>query len=89
MPIFEHQRDRNVPLDEFREVTDFVRSQRAGRPGSAFDFVLEGATKASTGKDHTTPYAEAGLTWWVEALGWWRGGVTAAARRIAEGPATL
>ena len=86
MPIFEHQRDRNVPLDEFREVTDFVRHRRADRTAEPFDFVLEGATTATTAKEQTTPYAEAGLTWWVEALGWWRGGVNAAAERIGQGP---
>jgi len=27
-----------------------------------------------------------GLTWWVEALGWWRGGVDSARQRIDAGP---
>jgi hypothetical protein len=32
------------------------------------------------------PYVAAGLTWWIEALGWWRGDLTAARDRIAAGP---
>src|SRR4051794_7049384 len=32
------------------------------------------------------PYAEAGLTWWIEAFGSWRGGLHTANSRIAEGP---
>jgi hypothetical protein len=26
------------------------------------------------------------MTWWIEALGWWRGGTQTAASRIADGP---
>ena len=36
--------------------------------------------------DRVAPYADAGLTWWVEALGWWRGDVDDARRRVAAGP---
>jgi len=32
------------------------------------------------------PFAAAGMTWWIEALGWWRGGTRAAASRIEDGP---
>jgi len=32
------------------------------------------------------PYVDAGLTWWIEAMGWWRGGVDGARERIAAGP---
>ncbi|MFZ5847644.1 MAG: hypothetical protein ACOYX5_09720 [Actinomycetota bacterium] len=31
-------------------------------------------------------YAEAGLTWWVEKLGWWRGDLDHTRRRIKDGP---
>jgi alkanesulfonate monooxygenase SsuD/methylene tetrahydromethanopterin reductase-like flavin-dependent oxidoreductase (luciferase family) len=89
MPIFDRQRERNVPLDEFGQAADFVRAQRGDRASEPFDLVLEGATEAATAGRRTTPYAEAGLTWWVEAFGWWRGGVTAAAERIHQGPAPV
>jgi hypothetical protein len=32
------------------------------------------------------PYLEAGLTWWIEALGWWRGSPRDAMRRVRQGP---
>jgi len=35
------------------------------------------------------PYVEAGLTWWIEALGWWRGTPEDAMTRITLGPPLL
>ena len=32
------------------------------------------------------PYAAAGATWWVEAMGWWRGALATARDRITAGP---
>ncbi|HUK72214.1 MAG TPA: hypothetical protein VLW50_26175 [Streptosporangiaceae bacterium] len=32
------------------------------------------------------PYARVGLTWWVEALGWWRGSTADALSRVRQGP---
>ncbi|MCY1143424.1 LLM class flavin-dependent oxidoreductase [Actinoplanes sp. Pm04-4] len=176
MPIYQHQRERNVSIDEFRATVAFVRGEMAGRGsadatvegrgeiasqggadptakgrgemasqggtasaaegrgemagergteatalsrgriaerggadataewrgemaglGSAgtgrgssqpnmFDFVLEGATEAATAADQTAAYSAAGLTWWIEALGYWRGGVAFAGKRISHGP---
>ena len=57
-----------------------------GEQARPYDFVLEGATDAATATGQTAPYAEAGLTWWIEAFGYWRGGVAVAAERIAQGP---
>jgi hypothetical protein len=31
-------------------------------------------------------YARAGLTWWIEALGWFRGPLEVARERIRRGP---
>ncbi len=53
------------------------------------DLVVEGLT---TGQDRSAaceavaPYAEAGVTWWIEKLGWMRGGLAASQARIAAGP---
>jgi hypothetical protein len=47
---------------------------------------LEGATKPGTAAGHIAPYAAAGATWWVEAMGWWRGDLTTARDRITAGP---
>jgi alkanesulfonate monooxygenase SsuD/methylene tetrahydromethanopterin reductase-like flavin-dependent oxidoreductase (luciferase family) len=78
MPLFADQRARNVPVEEFRAAASFVRDRAA----SVVDLALEGASRAAT---DVTPYADAGLTWWIEALGWWRGGTAAGAARIAAG----
>ena len=80
MPIFDNQREAMVPVDEFDRAASFVRGL-AARP---VDIALEGATAA--GQTGLAPYAGAGLTWWIEACGWWRGGVDPARSRIAAGP---
>jgi hypothetical protein len=35
------------------------------------------------------PYLQAGLTWWIEALGWWRGSLQDAMNRVRQGPPAL
>ena len=85
MPTFEHQRVRNVAAEDFIEAASFVREQTPGQ----FDIALEGATEAESAIQHIAPYAAAGLTWWVEALGWWRDDRADAATRIAKGPPTI
>ncbi|XVU27610.1 LLM class flavin-dependent oxidoreductase [Actinoplanes sp. CA-054009] len=74
MPTFEAQRDRNVPPGDFAAAAAFV---------GGGDIALEGA---ATSAAQIAPYAAAGMTWWVEACGWWRGGRSAAAERIIQGP---
>ncbi|GAB2572338.1 hypothetical protein Aab01nite_03320 [Paractinoplanes abujensis] len=86
MPIFRNQRERNVPVEEFAQVVDFVRAEGAGE---GFDLVLEGATEPATAVELTRPYGERGLTWWIEALGYWRGGAGFAEERIRRGPAAV
>jgi alkanesulfonate monooxygenase SsuD/methylene tetrahydromethanopterin reductase-like flavin-dependent oxidoreductase (luciferase family) len=82
MPTFEDQRGANVPAGRFAAATAYLRERTSG----LFDIALEGATD---GPDAALDgYAEAGMTWWVEALGWWRGDRADAKRRIAAGPPT-
>ena len=69
---------RRCPRAKLAAVVDYVAGLRGGAP---FDVAVEGATTA--GADETGrigAYAQAGLTWWVEALGWWRGDVPGAGR---------
>jgi hypothetical protein len=50
---------------------------------------LEGRTDGAApdrGGGHVAPYRDAGLTWWIEALGWWRGTPADALTRIRQGP---
>jgi hypothetical protein len=75
---------RATPSSELRAVVDYVAAHRDGAP---FDVAVEGVTAA--GADETArigAYVEAGLTWWVEALGWWHGDVPGARARIDAGP---
>lgn len=77
--------DANVPRELLAEAVAFVRGKRAADAGP-FDVVLEGATP---GAPPLAEYVDAGLTWWVEKLGWWRGDLEATRRRIRQGPPTL
>ncbi|GGS91347.1 LLM class flavin-dependent oxidoreductase [Nonomuraea spiralis] len=81
MPTFrDFGRERPVPVGEFARVADFLAAQRGSLEG--FDLALEG--RAADGL--VEGYAAAGMTWWVEAMGWWRGGVADARRTIETGP---
>jgi alkanesulfonate monooxygenase SsuD/methylene tetrahydromethanopterin reductase-like flavin-dependent oxidoreductase (luciferase family) len=81
MPTFhEYGRERPVPVSEFARVVDFLAEQRGSLAG--YDVALEG--RAADGL--VDAYAAAGMTWWVEAMGWWRGGAEEARTTIAAGP---
>jgi alkanesulfonate monooxygenase SsuD/methylene tetrahydromethanopterin reductase-like flavin-dependent oxidoreductase (luciferase family) len=88
MPIHaDHSRGRTMPPGLVAEIRDHVAAMRPA--GAAFDLALEGATAERTGDDaRLQAYAAAGVTWWVEAMGWWRGGPDAARDRIVAGPPT-
>ncbi|WP_433220469.1 LLM class flavin-dependent oxidoreductase [Dactylosporangium sp. CS-047395] len=77
MPTFEDQRTSPVPLDALAGAAAFV-------PGK--DLALEGFTTGPADAPRVTPYADAGATWWIEALGWWRGDLDAARTRVEAGP---
>ncbi|MFI6266483.1 LLM class flavin-dependent oxidoreductase [Micromonospora sp. NPDC051006] len=85
VPTFAHAgRDIPVPVEDFADVVRFVAAERGSLDG--FDIGLEGWTSPGNATEIITPYAAAGLTWWIEAMGWWRGGVDAARDRILAGP---
>jgi hypothetical protein len=84
MPIFTYPKTSAVPVADFADVVEFLRGERGDLAG--FDIALEGTTTAVDAEKTIEPYAAAGLTWWVEAFGWWRGGVADARARIAAGP---
>ena len=76
-----------MPPDELRAVVQYTREHRS--TDGPFDVALEGHTDgaaADHGAAHVTPYVDAGLTWWIEAMGWWRGGPQEAMNRIRQGP---
>jgi hypothetical protein len=82
MPTFADQRSRNASVTEFVEAVSLLRGHASG----PLDIALEGATDPASASEQIAPYAAAGLTWWVEAMGWWRGGHAGAAARVADGP---
>jgi alkanesulfonate monooxygenase SsuD/methylene tetrahydromethanopterin reductase-like flavin-dependent oxidoreductase (luciferase family) len=82
MPTFERQRDHNPPVDDFAAAASLIRRLATGRP----DIALEGATDPHTASTRIAPYAAAGMTWWIEAMGWWRGDRSDARTRITQGP---
>ena len=62
-----------MPPGELRAVVQYTRQHRTG---TALDVILEGRTDGAApdrGAGQVAPYLEVGLTWWIEALGWWRG----------------
>jgi hypothetical protein len=77
---------RSIPVsvDDFADAVRFVAAQRGSLDG--FDVGLEGWTSPDNAAEVIAPYAAAGLTWWIEAMGWWRGGMEGARDRILAGP---
>jgi alkanesulfonate monooxygenase SsuD/methylene tetrahydromethanopterin reductase-like flavin-dependent oxidoreductase (luciferase family) len=79
-----------MPHDELRAVIAYTREHRTA--AGPFDVALEGRTDgaaADRGGRLVTSYASAGLTWWVEALGWWRGTPADAMNRVRQGPPVI
>jgi alkanesulfonate monooxygenase SsuD/methylene tetrahydromethanopterin reductase-like flavin-dependent oxidoreductase (luciferase family) len=73
-----------MPPGELRQVVDYVAAHRAD---TAFDVALEGRTSpGQQAAERIGEYVDAGLTWWVEALGWWRGDLSCARERVDAGP---
>jgi probable F420-dependent oxidoreductase len=77
----------NLSLDEIREMVSFIRSQRPS--GAPFDVMVGGDAPfddPARARDLLAEYAAAGVTWWMEGIGEWRGDVDAMARFIQHGP---
>jgi alkanesulfonate monooxygenase SsuD/methylene tetrahydromethanopterin reductase-like flavin-dependent oxidoreductase (luciferase family) len=79
-----------MPPAELRAVVAYTREHRT--EAGPFDVALEGRTDGSAadrGGQLVASYVPAGLTWWVEALGWWRGTPAEAMSRIRQGPPAI
>ncbi len=79
-----------MPPSELAAVLRYAGEHRESAAPLAV--ALEGRTDGSAadrGGAHVAPYREAGLTWWVEALGWWRGSPGDALARVRQGPPLL
>lgn len=72
---------------DLAEIVAYVAAHRES--DAAFDVVYEGQTWAidpSADRARVASYADAGLTWWVEKLGWFRGTLDDVRGRIRSGP---
>lgn len=81
-------RDATPTTAQLAEVVAFTRAERAAAgidAAAPFDVVVEGVS-AGPAPALVAPYADAGLTWWIEKLGWFRGPLDEMRARIAGGP---
>jgi alkanesulfonate monooxygenase SsuD/methylene tetrahydromethanopterin reductase-like flavin-dependent oxidoreductase (luciferase family) len=79
-----------MPPEELRAAVQYTREHRTS--SGPLEVALEGRTDGAVpgrGAGHVAPYLEAGLTWWIEALGWWRGSPQDAMTRVRQGPPLL
>ncbi|MFJ4095266.1 LLM class flavin-dependent oxidoreductase [Kitasatospora sp. NPDC089913] len=77
-----------MPPADLAAVVSYVRAQRPS-PEQPFDVVMEGRTSGvhrAADALVVAPYRAAGLTWWVEKLGWFSGPVDLVRTRIGAGP---
>jgi len=85
-PVFEGVASGQMPTPEqLAEVVSYTRAHRAD-DAAAFDVALECISTGEEDAALAARYADAGLTWWVEALGWFRGPLEAVRERIRRGP---
>jgi alkanesulfonate monooxygenase SsuD/methylene tetrahydromethanopterin reductase-like flavin-dependent oxidoreductase (luciferase family) len=80
-----HPHGSFMGISDLDEVVEFVRLHRTRR--DHFDVVMEGESKNPGELDRlANGYETAGLTWWIEKLGWWRGDLQSALARVRAGP---
>jgi alkanesulfonate monooxygenase SsuD/methylene tetrahydromethanopterin reductase-like flavin-dependent oxidoreductase (luciferase family) len=81
----------SMTAEDVRQVREYISQQRESLDG--FHLVVGGNTPAgdrTRAAEILAPFAEAGLTWWVEGLDWFGYKDPAAiAERISEGPPSL
>ena len=77
----------NLTLDEIREMVGFIQLQRPS--GVPIDVMVGGDApfnNPARARDILAEYAAAGVTWWIEGIGEWRGDVDAMTTFIQGGP---
>jgi alkanesulfonate monooxygenase SsuD/methylene tetrahydromethanopterin reductase-like flavin-dependent oxidoreductase (luciferase family) len=83
-PVFEGVTDAGMPAVEvFAESVAYTLSHRS--VDGPLDVALESTSEPGDAA-RVAEYADAGLTWWVEKLGWFRGSVEEVRARIRQGP---
>jgi alkanesulfonate monooxygenase SsuD/methylene tetrahydromethanopterin reductase-like flavin-dependent oxidoreductase (luciferase family) len=83
-PTFEGVGHAEMPPPErLAEAVRYTLEHR--RDDAPFDVALEGQCDGPE-PERVAPYEAAGLTWWIEKLGWFRGPPDAMRERIERGP---
>ena len=73
--------------DQLREIVAYTSAHR--QAATRFDVVIEGQTpglEPARELESLDVYRDAGLTWWIEKLGWFRGPLETMRARIDSGP---
>ena len=73
--------------DQLAEIVTYTLAHRSGT--DPFDVAIEGQTPGRDPQadlERVDAYREAGLTWWIENLGWFRGPLGEMRSRIEAGP---
>lgn len=74
-----------MSVEEFAPIVEYVTNLRDG--DDPFEVVMEGESQGPESlAELADRYAAVGATWWVEKLGWWRGDLETARRRVEAGP---
>lgn len=73
-----------MTVEQLSEIVEYTRTHRA-ETETPFEIVIEGQTPGPDSQI-AAAYAQAGLTWWVEKLGWFRGPLEEMRDRIESGP---
>jgi alkanesulfonate monooxygenase SsuD/methylene tetrahydromethanopterin reductase-like flavin-dependent oxidoreductase (luciferase family) len=77
---------RQATPEEIGEIRAYVAAHRSG--GGPFDIVVEGTTPgndAGAAAEIVQPWADAGATWWIEAM-WEAAGLDQVRSRVRQGP---
>jgi alkanesulfonate monooxygenase SsuD/methylene tetrahydromethanopterin reductase-like flavin-dependent oxidoreductase (luciferase family) len=88
--VFPLARDGELTPADFRDLLAYMAPYRTS--GAPFDVVYRGNTagvSAAADRAIIAPYAEAGVTWWLESCPPEAGSLAAARTRIAHGPPRL
>ena len=79
-----------ITPDDIHGIRAFVDRERAAT--TPFEIVIEGVTPGDDPEQATAqlrPFAEAGMTWWIESMWDVPGGLAALRKRIVQGPPRL
>jgi alkanesulfonate monooxygenase SsuD/methylene tetrahydromethanopterin reductase-like flavin-dependent oxidoreductase (luciferase family) len=83
-PILKGEPDElTMAPEQLREIVAYTYAHRlAGRP--ALDVIMEGNSEGD--RAALADFEAAGLTWYVEKLGWWRGDLAHTREQVRRGP---